>query len=416
MTTFANILNKFRRESFSERDKGFRFERLMQAYLKTTALYANLFEEVWLWTEFPFHDQFGGKDTGIDLVARTVDGAYWAIQCKCYAADTSIDKPDVDTFLSTSGKLFETESGTTGFVQRLWISTTNKWSSTADQTIRNQNPPVTRLNLIDLENDDVDWSSLEQGIFGVASRSKPFTIREHQQQAIDQTHAYFKIDEATGQPAHTRGKLIMACGTGKTFTSLRIAETETGGRGLVLFLVPSIALLGQTLRSWLQQALEPMMAVCICSDPQVSKQSEKNDNDTTSVVDLALPASTDVPSIVKQLQHDVISRAQKQLLSETGDTFGTFDLIISDEAHRTTGVTLKDEKESAFVRVHDNDFLRATRRIYMTATPRLYTDETKRRAEENSAVLCSMDDRSMYGDEIYRIGFGEVEGTILPSL
>lgn len=314
----------------------------------------------------------------------------------------------------------------TGFVQRLWISTTNKWNSTAEQTIRNQNPPVTRLNLIDLENDDVDWNSLEQGIFGMASRSKPFTIREHQQQAIDQTHAYFKIDEATGQPAHTRGKLIMACGTGKTFTSLRIAENETGGRGLVLFLVPSIALLGQTLRSWLQQAMEPMMAVCICSDPQVSKQTEKNDNDTTSVVDLALPASTDVPSIIKQLQHarrhnaegltvvfstyqsiDVISRAQQQLLKETGDAFGTFDLIICDEAHRTTGVTLKDETESAFVRVHNNDFLRAVRRIYMTATPRLYTDETKKRAEENSAVLCSMDDRSMYGDEIYRIGFGE---------
>lgn len=426
MSTFAQILNKFRQDAFSERDKGYRFERLMQAYLKTTTLYANLFEEVWLWTEFPFHDQFGGKDTGIDLVARTVEGEYWAIQCKCYAANAFINKPDVDTFLSTSGKRFETESGMTGFVQRLWISTTNKWNSTAEQTIRYQNPPVTRLNLIDLENDDVDWNSLEQGIFGMASRSKPFTIREHQQQAIDQTHAYFKIDEAIGQPAHTRGKLIMACGTGKTFTSLRIAENETGGRGLVLFLVPSIALLGQTLRSWLQQALEPMMAVCICSDPQVSKQTEKNDNDTTSVVDLALPASTDVPSIVKQLQHarrhnaegltvvfstyqsiDVISRAQQQLLKETDDAFGTFDLIICDEAHRTTGVTLKDEIESAFVRVHNNDFLRAVRRIYMTATPRLYTDETKKRAEENSAVLCSMDDRSMYGDEIYRIGFGE---------
>lgn len=426
MSTFAQILNKFRQDAFSERDKGYRFERLMQAYLKTTTLYANLFEEVWLWTEFPFHDQFGGKDTGIDLVARTVEGEYWAIQCKCYAANAFINKPDVDTFLSTSGKRFETESGMTGFVQRLWISTTNKWNSTAEQTIRNQNPPVTRLNLIDLENDDVDWNSLEQGIFGMASRAKPFAIREHQQEAIDQTHAYFKIDEATGQPAHTRGKLIMACGTGKTFTSLRIAENETGGRGLVLFLVPSIALLGQTLRSWLQQALEPMMAVCICSDPQVSKQTEKNDNDTTSVVDLALPASTDVPSIVKQLQHarrhnaegltvvfstyqsiDVISRAQQQLLKETDDAFGTFDLIICDEAHRTTGVTLKDETESAFVRVHNNDFLRAVRRIYMTATPRLYTDETKKRAEENSAVLCSMDDRSMYGDEIYRIGFGE---------
>ena len=398
----------------------------MQGYLKTTSLYANRLEEVWLWMEFPFHDQFGGKDTGIDLVARTVEGEYWAIQCKCYAADTFINKPDVDTFLATSGKRFETEFGMTGFAQRLWISTTNKWNSTAEQTIRNQNPPVTRLNLIDLENDDVNWSSLEQGLFGVASRSKPFAIREHQQEAIDQAHAYFKIDEATGQPAHTRGKLIMACGTGKTFTSLRIAENETGGRGLVLFLVPSIALLGQTLRSWLQQAQEPMTAVCICSDPQVSKQTEKKDNDTTSVIDLALPASTDVPSIVKQLQHarrhnaegltvvfstyqsiDVISRAQQQLLKETDDAFGTFDLIICDEAHRTTGVTLKDETESAFVRVHNNDFLRAVRRIYMTATPRLYTDETKKRAEENSAVLCSMDDRSMYGDEIYRIGFGE---------
>lgn len=398
----------------------------MQGYLKTTSLYANRLEEVWLWMEFPFHDQFGGKDTGIDLVARTVEGEYWAIQCKCYAADTFINKPDVDTFLATSGKRFETEFGMTGFAQRLWISTTNKWNSTAEQTIRNQNPPVTRLNLIDLENDDVNWSSLEQGLFGVASRSKPFAIREHQQEAIDQAHAYFKIDEATGQPAHTRGKLIMACGTGKTFTSLRIAENETGGRGLVLFLVPSIALLGQTLRSWLQQAQEPMTAVCICSDPQVSKQTEKKDNDTTSVVDLALPASTDVPSIVKQLQHarrhnaegltvvfstyqsiDVISRAQQQLLAETGGAFGTFDLIICDEAHRTTGVTLKDETESAFVRVHNNDFLRAVRRIYMTATPRLYTDETKKRAEENSAVLCSMDDRSMYGDEIYRIGFGK---------
>ena len=152
MSTFAQLLNKFRQEAFSERDKGYRFERLMQAYLKTTTLYANLFEEVWLWTEFPFHDQFGGKDTGIDLVARTVEGEYWAIQCKCYAANAFINKPDVDTFLSTSGKRFETESGMTGFVQRLWISTTNKWNSMAEQTIRNQNPPVTRLNLIDLEN------------------------------------------------------------------------------------------------------------------------------------------------------------------------------------------------------------------------------------------------------------------------
>lgn len=70
MTTFTKIIDKFRREAWSERDKGFRFERLMQAYLKTTSLYAGRFEEVWLWSEFPCHDQFGGKDIGIDLVPK----------------------------------------------------------------------------------------------------------------------------------------------------------------------------------------------------------------------------------------------------------------------------------------------------------------------------------------------------------
>ena len=433
MKTFTQILDTFRRDSRSEHDKGFRFERLMQAYLKTTALYANLFEEVWLWADFPYHAQFGGQDVGIDLVSKTYEGEYWAIQCKCYTANSYIDKPAVDSFLSTSGKFFDIDGKSVSFSQRLWISTTNNWNSTAELTIRNQKPSVARLNLLDLEQDEVDWERLEQGMFGAASRPKPFDIKSHQQTAIDKTHEYFKIDKTTRKPLHERGKLIMACGTGKTFTSLKIAEKETDGTGLILFLVPSIALLGQTLKAWAQQAKAPINAICICSDAQVSKQKEKNDDNTVSTVDLALPASTDVHSIVKQLRYlqrmdktgmtvvfstyqsiEVISLAQQKLLDETDGTYGVFDLIICDEAHRTTGVTLKDEKESAFVRVHDNDFIRATRRIYMTATPRLYTDETKKRAELNDAVLCSMDDKSMYGDEIYRIGFGEaVEKNLL---
>lgn len=418
MSTFSQILDKFRKEAFSERDKGYRFERLMQAYLKTTALYANLFEEVWLWSEFPFHNQFGGKDIGIDLVAKTFSGEYWAIQCKCFAEDSYINKGDVDSFLSTSGKSFEVEGKTTAFAQRLWISTTNKWNSTAELTIKNQTPSVIRLNLIDLESDDVDWEKLEQGVFGKASRPKPFTIKEHQQKALDKAHEYFKT--------HDRGKLIMACGTGKTFTVLKIAEQETNNKGLVLFLVPSIALLGQTLRSWSQQASVPIHAICICSDGQVSRQEVKNDEGGVSVLDLALPASTDITYIVHQLNEarrqfsegmtvvfstyqsiEVISKAQAQLLAHTDGKYGVFDLIICDEAHRTTGVSLKGTDESAFVKVHNNDFIKAKHRIYMTATPRLYTDAARKKAEENDAVLCSMDDVSLYGDEIYRIGFGE---------
>lgn len=425
MISFSQILNKSRKEAFSERDKGFRFERLMQAYLRTTSIYESLFDTIWLWSEFPYKDQFGGKDIGIDLVAKTFSGDYWAIQCKCFAEDCYINKADVDSFLSTSSKTFEVEGETVVFVQRLWISTTNKWNSVAELTIKNQTPPVTRLNLIDLESDDVDWELLEKGLYGKASRPKPFAIKEHQQKAIDKAHDYLKT--------HERGKLIMACGTGKTFTSLKIAEKETDNNGLVLFLVPSIALLGQTLRSWSGQASVPIHAVCICSDGQVSRQEVKNDDDTISVLDLALPASTDTDFIVRQLDGicqkkqqgmtvvfstyqsiEVISKAQAKMLAHTNNAYGIFDLIVCDEAHRTTGVTLKGTDESAFIKVHDNNFIQAKRRIYMTATPRLYTDEARKKADENNAVLCSMDDVSLYGDEIYRIGFGEaVEKNLL---
>lgn len=419
MATFTTILNKFRKESLSERDKGFRFEQLMQAYLRSTAIYSGLFEEVWLWMEFPYHDQFGGKDIGIDLVAKTFDDKYWAIQCKCFTENSYINKPDVDSFLSTSGKTFQCNDGLTiGFSQRLWISTTNKWNTTAELTIKNQTPPVARINLIDLESDDVDWEKLERGLYGKASRPAPFVIKEHQQKAIYKTHEYLMT--------HDRGKLIMACGTGKTFTSLKIAENETNNNGLILFLVPSISLLGQTLRSWSQQSSIPINAICICSDAQVSKQEEKNDDSSISVLDLALPASTDTSYIVNQLDFirrrnkegmtvvfstyqsiEVISKAQSKLLSFTNNEYGIFDLIICDEAHRTTGVTLKDSEESAFVKVHDNNFIQAKKRIYMTATPRLYKDDVKDKAKENEAILCSMDDINLYGDEIYRIGFGE---------
>jgi predicted helicase len=214
----------------------------------------------------------------------------------------------------------------------------------------------------------------------------------------------------------------MACGTGKTFTALRLAEKETGGKGIVLFLVPSISLLGQTLREWSTFAEEPIHPICICSDPEVSQKKSKNDDNTISIVDLALPATTEPKAIVKQLMNrpkdrltvvfstyqsiEVISAAQKALAKATG-TEAEFDLIICDEAHRTTGVTLADEDESAFVKVHDNKFLRSRKRLYMTATPRLYRDDAKTKAKEADAYLCSMDDPKLYGAEIYRIGFGQ---------
>lgn len=415
--SFLKILEKYRKISFSERDKGDRFERLMQAYLRTDPKYAYLFKNVWLWNEFPGKLDLGGGDTGIDLVALTNEGDYWAIQCKCYQEDSIIDKPAVDSFLATSSRAFKNEElKTTKFAQRLWISTTNKWGPNATEAIKNQNPPVTRINLYDLVEAPVDWNKLENGVHGEASRTPKKSLRQHQTEAVEKTHAHFK--------ENSRGKLIMACGTGKTFTSLRIAEKETNNKGLILFLVPSISLLGQTLREWSADANEPINAVCICSDPEITRRRTRNDDaDTFSVVDLALPASTNTENILHQFKQikekalpgmtvvfstyqsiEVISKAQKELLK---NGFREFDLIICDEAHRTTGVTLADDDESAFVKVHDNNFIQSKKRLYMTATPRLYSDDIKSKAAQAEAELCSMDDAGLYGEEIYRIGFGE---------
>ena len=417
--SFSKVLTKYRRISHSERDKGDRFERLIQAYLYTDPKYTHL-QKVWLWSEFPYRKEFGGHDIGIDLVAQTTEGEYWAIQCKCYQEDSRINKEEVDTFLSTSGRSFEDNQGErTKFARRVWVSTTNNWSSKANETLQHQDPPVTRINLSDLQEAPVDWGKIEEGIYGEKARTAKKQLRFHQKEALTKSVDYF----AAGG---SRGKLIMACGTGKTFTSLRVAEELTGNSGTVLFLVPSIALLGQTLREWTADAREEINAIAICSDSEVTKDKKKNeDAETFSVVDLAVPASTHVNSILKQFEYfeltnkkgmtvvfstyqsiDVISKTQKRLES-IGSKYQKFDLIICDEAHRTTGVTLAGNDESAFVKVHDNSFLSADKRIYMTATPRLYGEESKRKAEEQSAVLASMDDEALYGKEIYRIGFGE---------
>lgn len=412
--SFKDVLTKFRNEAFSERDKGYKFEKLMKAYLEIAPEYNGKFKEVWLWEDFPYRRDFSGKDTGIDLVALTVEGDYWAIQCKCYAKDARITKDGVDSFLATSSKEFYNDKmQTTRFAYRLWISTTNNWNGEAEKTIQNQNPPVLRIGLSDLEAALIDWDKLVNGNKDALLAKYP--LREHQKTAVDSAHEYFQTSD--------RGKLIMACGTGKTFTSLKIAENETNSNGLVLFLVPSIALLGQTLREWSAQSELPIHPICICSDSKATQDRESDG----SVVDLALPASTDVKSISRQYfaamkaqeknggmivvfstyqSIDVISQAQAQI-NKQNEGSCIFDLIVCDEAHRTTGVILSDKAESFFTKVHDNAWIQAKKRLYMTATPRLYTDASKQKAQEGNAILCSMDDPVIYGEEIYRIGFGE---------
>lgn len=414
--TIYDILYIFRTESFTQKDKGTRFERLMRLWLLSDPRYSML-TEVWLWEDFPSKADFGGKDTGIDLVARTDSGDYWAIQCKCYKEDATIDKPAVDSFLATSSRTFKDVDTlqTTSFARRVWISTTNHWGINAEEAIQNQNPPVNRVSLVDLQNSPVDWQLLLDGLKGKDAMLPGKQPREHQLRAMSAAHEYFAT--------HDRGKLIMACGTGKTYTALKIAEEMLPDKGLVLFLVPSISLLGQTLNAWCTDAAKPIKGICICSDAKASRKIKKDFDDTQdSAVDLAVPATTNPKSIAKQLKayrsHDgltvvfstyqsieAIKAAQDETLKETDGSYGKFDLIVCDEAHRTTGVKLSDRDESNFTKIHDADYIKGNKRLYMTATPRLYGSSAKIKASEKDAILCSMDDEKLYGDEFFRVNF-----------
>lgn len=422
ISSFYDLIEKYRAESLSEAEKGTKFEELIRSYLFMLPKFHGLFSKVWLWHDFSFRKDFGsGHDLGIDLVALTVSGEYWAIQCKCYAADTYITKESVDTFLSTSGKRFsDNELMPRTFSRRLWIATTDKWSDNAESTLENQVPPVMKIGLLDLANSPVDWAAVEAKAHGAASKPKePRKPFEHQEEAIEAAHKHFAVNN--------RGKLIMACGTGKTYTSLKIAEKEVDAKGLVLFLVPSIALLGQTLNEWTANAATPIRPMCVCSDAEVSRKHKQTEDGGYSVTDLAFPASTNVETIVRQFKElNLLSKtnggfrvvfstyqslpqviaAQKALNAEKAHQ-ADFDLVICDEAHRTTGAAAKGSEESAFILVHEDSNLIAKKRMYMTATPRVYNDRIKDDAAASDVYLCSMDNEAIYGKEFYRIGFGK---------
>ena len=207
----------------------------------------------------------------------------------------------------------------------------------------------------------------------------------------------------------------MACGTGKTFTSLKIAENIAGNGKKVLFLVPSLALLSQSLTEWTQESEYPLHCFAVCSDSDVGKQGKaKNEDDRVQQLnhELQYPATTNAKSLIKALNAqsrdlamtvvfstyhsiDVIHQAQQQGLGE-------FDLIICDEAHRTTGASFDDKEESAFVRVHNNDYIKAQKRLYMTATPRIYTEDAKK---TEGVTVYSMDDETKFGQDLYTISF-----------
>nr|MCR5039761.1 DEAD/DEAH box helicase family protein [Bacteroidales bacterium] len=412
--TIHDILNDIRLKAMTEKEKGTDFERLMKLWFLTDPRYSEL-EKVWLWEEFPSRKDFGGKDLGIDLVARTEYGDYWAVQCKCYAEDAVIDKGAVDSFLANASRTFTDPETlqTKEFSNLVWVQTTRKrWGPNAEAAIQGLSKPFNRISLYDLEISSVDWDKLKKGLYGDKAKLPGKQPKKHQLEAMSKAYEHYVTQ------GNERGKLIMACGTGKTYTSLKIMEQMTPKDGFVLFLVPSIALLGQTLNAWMADKQDDLRAICVCSDAKVTREMKDADDEDASVVDLAVPATTDTKKILRQLRkYDkednrtvIFSTYQSiEVVKEAIDQYKReVDLIICDEAHRTTGVVMKTRDESNFTKVHWNEFIKAKKRLYMTATPRLYSANLKVKAKEDENVdtLCSMDGPE-YGEEFHRLSFND---------
>lgn len=266
------------------RHKGSLFEKISKQFLQEHDS-ANEYESIDLWSDFKLRGNKG--DRGIDMVITTTSKEYIAVQCKYH--QNSISYNDISTFLSQ----LQAGVGEVRFKKGIIIST-SKLTSTAleeiEQIRKNKGIDIVEISEEDFIYSRIDWEKFDptqtQGEIPLCDKKKP---RSHQTEAINATKEYFS------NPKNARGKLIMACGTGKTYTSLKIMETLDPK--ITLFLAPSIALLSQTFREYAQEKSEPFYASIVCSDDKVG-QSKNEDNDDIKFSELPIKPSTRLEDIL----------------------------------------------------------------------------------------------------------------------
>lgn len=385
-----------------QRERGTLFEKLILAYLKNEPTYKALYQNVWLLADVPGEYGISKKDTGVDLVAQQKNGDLVAIQAKFYTH--KVGKDAINSFVAELGKSY--------YQRGLIISTVDEWNSNARETIEENEKGIGIIGLSDLRNSQIDWAQFNFERPEKVAIKKPKQLRGYQQTARENALNHFK--------EHERGQLIMAPGTGKTFTSLKIAEAlaaEQENPFKVLYLVPSIQLLTQTLRGWNNDTELTMTSMAVTSDRDASRGT--NGNEDIKAADIGYPATTSSKKILQNWRDfekekptdlvvifstyqsiDVIGEAQKNGLPE-------FDFIISDEAHRTTGAHESTKEASVFAKVHSNNNVQGLKRMYQTATPKIFGESAKKNAKEKSILLASMDDESKYGEVFFRMGFGQ---------
>ncbi len=390
----------------NSRHKGSLFEKISKQFLQEHDS-ANEYESIDLWNDWELRGNEG--DRGIDIVITTASKEYIAVQCKFHQDSVSLN--DLSTFLTK----LQSGVGEIGFKKGIIISTSSLTSTALneiEQIRKNKGIDIVEITEEDFIYSQIDWEKFDptqtQAELPLCDKKKP---RSHQTEAIKATKEYFS------NPKNTRGKLIMACGTGKTYTSLKIMEALDPK--ITLFLAPSIALLSQTFREYAQEKSEPFYASIVCSDDKVGK-SKDEDNDDINFSELPIKPSTrleDILSVYEKAQKEnkrfiIFSTYQSALRIKEAQEAGLneIDLIICDEAHRTVGAmysTNERDDKNAFTLCHSDENIKAKKRLYMTATPKVYSESSKAKAKEKDNVIYSMDDEEIFGEEIYTLNFSK---------
>ena len=380
--TAGEWLRRIRETSRTEVEKGQWFENLFARLARNEPAFE--LEGIWRWAEWPERERLtglSGQDVGVDLVAKHRDGTWIAVQCKCYAPSHRVTKDDVQAFLA--GSQHET------FGLR-WIVATCRWGRVAESIIQRTN--IRRIDFRTyhhrLVTDKVERPARE-----------PWAL---QKEAIDSV--------LHGLEHHDRGRLIMACGTGKTFTALRIAERFVADGESILFLAPTIALVSQARREWLTHTARPLSSLVVCSDPYAGGKNEQED---IQISELECPVVSKPEEIAAKLEDargtKVVFCTYQSLMrvGEAQKDHGTvpFALTVADEAHRTTGVLNRKNEKVDFQLVHDDERLLTHKRLYMTATPRIYTEKSKSRMARREIEVVDMSDESVYGPQFHRLRF-----------
>jgi predicted helicase len=341
---------------------------------------------VYSWKEFASKNGFLIQDTGIDLVAEK-NGQLYAVQCKNW--DSAVSWKDLGTFIgSLMLKDFNFKGG---------ILVANKLTMEAERKIHEIKKDIITIPVSDLQE---YLEKAQASLEGRQIEKEKKELRPYQKEAVESVIKGFQSND--------RGKLIMPPGTGKTLVSLRIAE-NFGKGSLILFLCPSIALLDQSIKAWLRDSEIPINAYAVVSDKGVGKDDELNARSL-----LSYPATTSAQELIEAFRLDkdklnvIFSTYQSLDVVKEAQILGLpeFDLILCDEAHRTAGVSKKEETN--FKLIHSNENIKGKKRLYMTATPKVFDvkgEEKKKIEEENLIKIFDMSDEEIFGPKFFEYSF-----------